>query len=106
MVAAPRAPERAVPIRGVHRGRPLDRHAALSYDAAYTAVVAISYLAPNRVAINGGTLSPALMSVTDAADAQRRYRGATGAIDFGGTIGPVTAIPLRTRAWLGGALRR
>ena len=47
----------------------------------------MSYLARDRVAINGGTLWPALMSVTDAAGAQRRYRGVTGGIDFGGTVG-------------------
>jgi hypothetical protein len=76
-----------LPYENTNRGRSLDGHAALNYDAAYTAILAVSYLARDRVAINGGTLWPALMSVTDAAGAQRRYRGVTGGIDFGGTVG-------------------
>ncbi|GAA3042894.1 hypothetical protein GCM10010464_03600 [Pseudonocardia yunnanensis] len=81
------------------RGRSLDGHAALNHDAAYTAILAVSYLARDGVAIDGGTVWSALMSVTDAAGAQRRYLGVTGPIDFGGTVGrrvpidkPITVI--------------
>lgn len=84
------------------RGRTLDGHAALSYDAAYTVLVAVSYLRRDQVAINGGTVWSALQSVTDAGGAQRSYSGVTGKIDFGGTIGrrvpldkPVTIVTFR-----------
>jgi ABC-type branched-subunit amino acid transport system substrate-binding protein len=84
------------------RGRTLDGHAALNYDAAYTVIVAVSYLRRDKVAINGGTVWSALQSVTDAAGAQRSYRGVTGKIDFGGTIGrrvpldkPITIVTFR-----------
>jgi hypothetical protein len=74
------------PYEETTRGRSLDGHAALNYDAAYTTILAISYLARDGIAINGGTIWAALMSITDADDAQRRYRGVTGTIDFGGTV--------------------
>ena len=67
-------------------GRSLDGYAALTYDAAYTTVAAIGHLARERIAITGSTVWPALMSVTDAAGAQRRYQGVSGTIDFGGTV--------------------
>jgi hypothetical protein len=60
------------PYEQTDRGRSLDGHAALNHDAAYTAVLAVSYLARDHVAIDGGTLWSALMSVTDAVGAQRR----------------------------------
>jgi hypothetical protein len=84
------------------RGRTLDGHAALNYDAAYTVVLAVSYLRRDRVAINGGTVWTALQSVTDAGGSRRAYQGVTGRIDFGGTIGrrvplnkPVTIVTFR-----------
>jgi hypothetical protein len=70
----------------IRRARSLNGHAALNYDAASTAVLAVRHLARNDVPITGQTLWPALMSVTDAAGAQRRYLGATGTIDFGGSV--------------------
>lgn len=77
---------RLFPDKTTDRGRSLDGRAALTYDAAYTVVVAASYLSRDGIVINGGTLGPALISVTDAAGAQRRYQGVTGPIDFGGTV--------------------
>ncbi|WBQ06855.1 ABC transporter substrate-binding protein [Kribbella sp. CA-293567] len=84
------------------RGRTLDGHAALNYDAAYTVVLAVSYLRRDRVAINGGTVWTALQSVTDAGGSRRAYQGVTGRIDFGGTIGrrvplnkPITIVTFR-----------
>jgi hypothetical protein len=90
------------PYETTGRGRTLDGHAALNYDAAYTVVVAVSYLRRDHVAINGGTVWTALQSMTDAGGAQRSYRGVTGKIDFGGTIGrrvpvdkPITIVTFR-----------
>lgn len=90
------------PYEKTGRGRTLDGHAALNYDAAYTAIVAVSYLRRDHIAINGGTVWTALQSVTDAGGAQRGYRGVTGNIDFGGTIGrrvpvdkPITIVTFR-----------
>ncbi len=90
------------PYEMTGRGRTLDGHAALNYDAAYTVVLAVSYLHRDRVAINGGTVWSALQSVTDAGNTQRAYEGVTGMIDFGGTIGrrvpinkPITIVTFR-----------
>jgi hypothetical protein len=93
------------PYERTGRGRTLDGHAALNYDAAYTAILAVSYLARDRIAINGGTLWPALMSITDAGDAQRRYRGVTGQIDFGGTVARRVPVdkPVTVVTFTGGA---
>ncbi|WP_148256659.1 ABC transporter substrate-binding protein [Kribbella flavida] len=68
------------------RSRTLDGHAALSYDAGYTAVLAVRFLAENDIAVSSATLWPALLSITDEAGQQRRYEGVTGTIDFGGRI--------------------
>lgn len=68
------------------RSRTLDGHAALSFDAGYTAVLAVRFLAENNIAISSATLWPALLSITDAGGQQRRYEGVTGTIDFGGRI--------------------
>lgn len=68
------------------RGRSLDGHAALSYDAAYSVVLAVSYLRRDSIAVNGGTVWSALQSITDAGGAQRGYQGVTGRIDFGGSV--------------------
>ncbi|WP_460654664.1 type 1 periplasmic-binding domain-containing protein [Kribbella endophytica] len=68
------------------RSRTLDGHAALSYDAGYSAVLAVRFLAENNIAISSATLWPALLSITDDAGQQRRYEGVTGTIDFGGRI--------------------
>jgi hypothetical protein len=68
------------------RSRTLDGHAALSYDAGYSAVLAVRFLAENNIAISSATLWPALLSITDDAGRQRRYEGVTGTIDFGGRI--------------------
>jgi hypothetical protein len=68
------------------RGRSLDGHAALSYDAAYSVVLAVSYLRRDSIAVNGGTVWSALQSITDAGGAQRAYQGVTGRIDFGGSV--------------------
>lgn len=90
------------PYEKTGRGRTLDGHAALNYDAAYTVILAVSYLRRDRVAINGGTVWSALQSVTDAGNTQRAYQGVTGMIDFGGTIGrrvpinkPITIVTFR-----------
>ncbi|MEV6286434.1 hypothetical protein [Kribbella sp. NPDC051770] len=68
------------------RSRTLDGHAALSFDAGYSAVLAVRFLAENNIAISSATLWPALLSITDHAGQQRRYEGVTGTIDFGGRI--------------------
>ncbi len=68
------------------RGRSLDGHAALSFDAAYTVVLATSFLHRDSIAVNGGTVWSALQSITDADGAQRGYQGVTGRIDFGGSV--------------------
>jgi len=65
----------------------------------------VSFLARDRVAINGGTLWPALMSITDTAGAQRGYRGVTGGIDFGGTVARRVPVdkPITVISFSGGA---
>jgi hypothetical protein len=70
------------------RGRSLDGHAALTYDAAYSAITAAGYLATgnDKVPATGGTLWWALASITDDRDAHKKYDGVTGAIDFGGVV--------------------
>ncbi|GAA0611761.1 hypothetical protein HPO96_22340 [Kribbella sandramycini] len=68
------------------RGRSLDGYAALSYDAAYTVVLAASHLRRENIAVNGGTVRSALQSITDADGGQRSYQGVTGRIDFGGSV--------------------
>jgi hypothetical protein len=74
------------PYETTDRGRSLDGHAALSYDAAYSVVLAVSYLRRDTIAVNGGTVWAALQSITDVAGAQRAYQGVTGRIDFGGSV--------------------
>ncbi|MFK4084198.1 hypothetical protein ACI2LF_08840 [Kribbella sp. NPDC020789] len=74
------------PYEKTDRGRSLDGHAALSYDAAYAIVLATSYLRRDSIAVNGGTVWSALQSITDADGAKRGYQGVTGPIDFGGSI--------------------
>lgn len=74
------------PYERTDHGRSLDGHAAMNYDAAFTAILAVSHLLHDKVAMSGGTLWPALMSVTDASGSQQRYQGVTGRIDFGGSI--------------------
>ncbi|GAA1606434.1 hypothetical protein GCM10009804_73150 [Kribbella hippodromi] len=74
------------PYETTDRGRSLDGHAALSYDAAYSVVLAVSYLRRDSIAVNGGTVWSALQSITDAAGAQRAYQGVTGRIDYGGSV--------------------
>ncbi|TDD59222.1 hypothetical protein E1263_15705 [Kribbella antibiotica] len=68
------------------RGRSLDGHAALSYDAAYAVVLATSFLRRDSIAVNGGTVWSALQSITDADGAKRGFQGVTGRIDFGGSV--------------------
>lgn len=70
------------------KGRSLDGHAALTYDAAYTAVTAAGYLATGSamIPVSGGTLWWALASITDYQGAHKKYDGATGSIDFGGVV--------------------
>lgn len=68
------------------RGRSLDGHAALSFDAAYAVVLATSFLRRDSIAVNGGTVWSALQSITDADGAKRGYQGVTGRIDFGGRV--------------------
>ncbi len=70
------------------KGRSLDGHAALTYDAAYSAITAAGYLATRneKIPITGGTLWWALASITDDRGAQKKYDGVTGAIDFGGVV--------------------
>ncbi|MFF1817165.1 hypothetical protein ACFVWG_07700 [Kribbella sp. NPDC058245] len=74
------------PYEKTDRGRSLDGHAALSYDAAYAIVLATSYLRRDSIAVNGGTVWSALQSITDADGAKRGYQGVSGPIDFGGSI--------------------
>ncbi|MFI6674983.1 hypothetical protein [Kribbella sp. NPDC050470] len=74
------------PYEATDRGRSLDGHAALSYDAAYSVMLAVSYLRRDSIAVNGGTVWSALQSITDAGGAQRGYQGVTGRIDFGGSV--------------------
>jgi len=74
------------PYEKTDRGRSLDGHAALSYDAAYAIVLATSYLRRDSIAVNGGTVWSALQSITDADGAKRGYQGVTGPIDFGGSV--------------------
>ncbi len=70
------------------KGRSLDGHAALTYDAAYSVITAAGYLATGneKIPISGGTLWWALASITDDQGVQRKYDGVTGAIDFGGEV--------------------
>lgn len=70
------------------RGRSLDGRAALTYDAAYSAITAAGYLATGneRIPVTGGTLWWALASITDNQDANKKYAGVTGEIDFGGVV--------------------
>jgi hypothetical protein len=70
------------------RGRSLDGRAALTYDAAYSAITAAGYLATGneKIPVTGGTLWWALASITDDDNARQKYAGVTGAIDFGGVV--------------------
>ncbi len=70
------------------KGRSLDGHAALSYDAAYSVITAAGYLATGseKIPVTGGTLWWALASITDTQGANKKYDGATGPIDFGGVV--------------------
>lgn len=74
------------PYEGTNRGRSLDGHAAMTFDAAYTAVLAAGHLRRNDIALTGGHLWPSLLGMTDRNGAQRAYQGVTGSIDFGGTV--------------------
>lgn len=69
------------------RGRSLDGRAALTYDAAYSAITAAGYLATGneRIPATGGTLWWALASITDQGT-NKKYIGVTGEIDFGGVV--------------------
>ncbi|WP_344159258.1 hypothetical protein [Kribbella yunnanensis] len=78
--------EELFPYEKTDRGRSLDGHAALSFDAAYAVVLATSFLRRDNIAVNGGTVWSALQSMTDADGAKRGYQGVTGRIDFGGTV--------------------
>ncbi|MEJ3651379.1 ABC transporter substrate-binding protein [Actinomycetes bacterium KLBMP 9759] len=77
---------RLLPYEETDRGRTLDGHAALNYDAAYTVITAVKYLYLDGIAINGSAVWPALMSVTDAGSTRRAIQGVTGDVDFGGTV--------------------
>jgi len=70
------------------KGRSLDGHAALTYDAAYSAITAAGYLATGseKIPVTGGTLWWALASITNNQGKFRQYDGVTGAIDFGGVV--------------------
>jgi ABC-type branched-subunit amino acid transport system substrate-binding protein len=70
------------------KGRSLNGHAALTYDATYAAITAAGYLATGneKIPITGGTLWWALASITDDQGTHKKYEGVTGAIDFGGVV--------------------
>jgi hypothetical protein len=70
------------------KGRSLDGHAALTYDAAYSTITAAGYLATGneKIPVTGGTLWWALASITDDNGVNKKYDGVTGAIDFGGEV--------------------
>lgn len=68
--------------------RSLDGHAALAYDAAYSAITAAGYLTTGneKIPVTGGTLWWALASITNDQGANKKYDGVTGTIDFGGVV--------------------
>jgi len=76
------------PYETTNIGRSLDDYSALTYDAAYTAITATSFLSTGaeKIPPTGGTLWRELPSITDAGDAKGAYAGVTGTIDFGGVL--------------------
>jgi hypothetical protein len=60
------------------------KYAALTYDAAYSSIKAVKYLATGKekISVTGDTLWRELASITG----DKRYQGVTGPIDFGGVV--------------------